>query len=93
MDKNPAWRRELEKVLRLAAGDPKTFNLLLEDLLSPEELKVLPVRWQIIKRLNQGRPHHKITEELGVGVATVTRGSQMLKNKTGGFQQILKKLK
>jgi len=89
MDKKAPWRRELEKVLRLAARDPKTLSLFLDDLLSPEELAVLPVRWQIVKRLWQKQPQHEIAKDLGIGVATVTRGSRMLKNKNGGFWKVL----
>ncbi|MFH1253141.1 MAG: Trp family transcriptional regulator [Candidatus Uhrbacteria bacterium] len=93
MSLETAWRRELEKVLRLAACDPKTLGLFLDDLLSSEELTVLPMRWQIIKRLWQKQPQHAIAKDLGIGVATVTRGSNMLKNKNGGFWQVLNKLK
>lgn len=93
MDKKADWRRELEKVIQLTAREPKKLNLLLNDLLSTEELAVLPVRWQIIKRLDQGQPQHEIAKELGVGITTVTRGSKMLQNKKGGFQQVLKMLK
>ncbi len=93
MDKQTAWRNELEKVLYLAAKNSKTLSSFLNDLLSPEELAVLPMRWQIIKRLNQGQPQHEIAKELGIGVATVTRGSKMLQNKKGGFYQILKMIK
>lgn len=92
MDKKSTWRHELEEIIKLAAGDPKTLGLFLDDLLSPEELAVLPVRWQIIKRLWQKQPQHKIAKDLGIGVATVTRGSNMLKNKSGGFWQVLKKI-
>ncbi|MFA6131932.1 MAG: Trp family transcriptional regulator [Patescibacteria group bacterium] len=93
MEKKSAWRRELEKTLSLAARDPKTLNLFLDDLLSPEELLALPVRWQVIKRLNQGLPQHQIAKKLGIGVATVTRGAKMLKNQQGGFRKILNTLK
>jgi TrpR family trp operon transcriptional repressor len=90
MNKKTAWRNELEKVWRAAAKNPKIFSLFLDDLLSPEELAALPVRWQIVKRLHQSVPQHKIANELGIGVGTVTRGSKMLKNKQGGFWKILK---
>jgi len=93
MDKEIAWRHELEKIIKLAARDQKTLSLFLDDLLSPEELAVLPVRWQIIKRLWQKQPQHEIAKDLGIGVATVTRGSKMLKNKNGGFYRILKNSK
>ena len=55
---------------------------LLEDFLrgitTANERKELSQRLEIIKRLLDGQPQHKIAEELGVGVATVTRGSKEL---------------
>jgi TrpR family trp operon transcriptional repressor len=54
----------------------------LEDLLlgltSPKERHELSQRLEIIKRLLAGEPQHKIAADLGVGVATVTRGSKEL---------------
>lgn len=37
-------------------------------------------RVEIVKALIAGEPQHKIAERLGVGVATVTRGSKELAN-------------
>lgn len=55
---------------------------LLEDFLvgltTAKERQELPRRVDIIKRLLAGEPQHEIASELGVGVATVTRGSREL---------------
>lgn len=55
---------------------------LLEDFLvgitTAKERKELSQRVEIIKRLMDGDPQAKIASELGVGVATVTRGSKEL---------------
>lgn len=55
---------------------------LLEDLLlgitTPTERQELTRRLEIVKRLVVGEKQHKIAEDLGVGVATVTRGSKEL---------------
>lgn len=55
---------------------------LLEDFLvgitTAKERKELSQRVEIIKRLMDGNPQAKIASELGVGVATVTRGSKEL---------------
>lgn len=47
-------------------------------LFTPKELKEVPKRLQIVKKLKQGIPQHQIAKELGIGVATVTRGSKEL---------------
>jgi TrpR family trp operon transcriptional repressor len=52
-------------------------NLLI-GLTTAKERQELVKRVEIIKRLIDGQPHHKIAADLGVGVATVTRGSKEL---------------
>lgn len=55
---------------------------LLEDFLigvtTASERSELAQRVEIIKRLLAGEPQHKIARDLGVGIATVTRGSKEL---------------
>jgi TrpR family trp operon transcriptional repressor len=55
---------------------------LLEDLLlgftTEKERTELVQRLEIVKRLLRGDPQAQIAKELGVGVATVTRGSKEL---------------
>lgn len=55
---------------------------LLEDFLvgitTAKERDELAKRLEVIKRLLDGQPQHKIADDLGVGVATVTRGSKEL---------------
>ena len=55
---------------------------LLEDFLTAvtteRERQELPQRVEVVKRLIDGTPQLKIAQELGVGVATVTRGSKEL---------------
>lgn len=55
---------------------------LLEDLLvgitTAKERAELAQRLEIVKRLLAGEAQHKIAADLGVGVATVTRGSKEL---------------
>lgn len=48
----------------------------LRGILTPKEIEEIPMRLQIVKMLKAGVPQHQIAEELGIGVATVTRGSK-----------------
>lgn len=63
---------------------------LLEDFLfgitTPKERAELAQRLEIVKRLLRGDAQSKIAKELGVGIATVTRGSKELAN--GRFQAL-----
>ncbi len=64
---------------------------LLEDVLigatTPKERDELARRIEIIKKLINKEPQHKIACDLGVGIATVTRGSKEL---TEGRFKVLK---
>ena len=57
-----------------------------DGLLTPKEKMELPRRLEIVKMLKAGIPQHTIAETLGVGVATVTRGSKEVQN--GKFSMI-----
>ena len=59
---------------------------LLVGLFTPKEREEIPTRIQIIKKLKQGIPQHQIAEELGVGIATVTRGAEEIQ--AGTFKVI-----
>lgn len=51
----------------------------LSGLLTPTEFTEVIKRLQIFKLLREGMPQRQIAEKLGVGIATVTRGSRALK--------------
>jgi len=61
----------------------------LYGILTPQELEEIPVRLQIVKLLKKGTPQHEIAQKLGVGVATVTRGSKEIAK--GRFSSITEK--
>ncbi len=53
----------------------KEMEALLRGLLTQKELEELPKRLEIFKQLKNGTAQHEIAHIVGVGVATVTRGS------------------
>lgn len=71
---------DVKKIIKLIVSTDN--ESLLEDFLlgltTEKERAEFMQRIEIIKRLLNGEPHHKIALELGVGVATVTRGSKEL---------------
>ena len=69
--------------------DTKDRNELVDffkGILTPKELEEIPVRLQIIKMLKAGVPQHEIARKLGVGIATVTRGSKEVQK--GKFKNV-----
>jgi len=74
----------VETILSLETKkDVKDF---LDGILTPKEREEIPVRLQIIKMLKKGIPQHVISSKLGVGVATVTRGSKEIAK--GNFSRV-----
>ncbi|HBU07030.1 MAG TPA: transcriptional regulator [Candidatus Magasanikbacteria bacterium] len=88
MNKLDTYKKELVKVLA-SIKDEATMNDFLVDLLTGAEIEELPKRLQIIKQLDKGVSQREVAKNLGVGIATVTRGAKELKNKKGGFRKVL----
>jgi TrpR family trp operon transcriptional repressor len=63
----------------LAQDSSEEMEKTLRDLLTVGELADMANRLQIIEMLLQGIPQRQIADKLGVGIATVTRGSHHLK--------------
>lgn len=64
------------------------FSDFLYGITSDKDKENLPKRVEIVKRLLEGENHHAIAEELGVGVATVTKGSKLVSR---NYFKVLKK--
>ncbi len=71
--------------------NPGQMLLFLKDLLTPAELEEIKRRLKIIRLLKQGLPQRTVAKKLKIAIATITRGSLMLKNPKGGFNRIFKK--
>lgn len=80
---------DLVDVLSSVARDKDDLHLFLQDLLSPAEYRELSLRWQIVKQLSAGTPQRGIAKNLGVSVATVSRGARVLADSKGGFRRVL----
>ncbi len=74
----------IEELMKI--NDKKVMRNFLEGLFTPQELEEIPTRVQIVKMLRKKIPQLKIAEKLGIGIATVTRGSMEVKK--GRFENI-----
>lgn len=70
--------KQLAKEL-LAINSEKEMQEFLHGLFTTQETEAIPRRLEIIKLLKKGVSQHEIAKKLGVGIATVTRGSKELK--------------
>lgn len=85
MNRITLQRDEFIKELLKHDSKEKLENFL-EGILTPKELIEIPARLQIVKKLKRGIPQHQIAEEMGLGIATVTRGSKELQK--GNFKYV-----
>lgn len=69
--------------------DFKLLDAFLTDVLTPNEYDEIVKRWQVVKQLNQGITQRQIAKNLQISLAKISRGSRMLLDKKGGFNQIL----
>jgi TrpR family trp operon transcriptional repressor len=70
--------QDLVTYLRDADSDDEMQNKLT-GLLTPSEVLEMSKRLQIFSMLKDGVAQREIAKQLGVGIATVTRGSRALK--------------
>ena len=68
-------------------NDFELFEDFMYGLTTQKERQEFVTRTEIINRLLKKQAQHKIANELGVGVSTVTRGSKELKN--GKFKVLI----
>ncbi len=87
-----AERRQLASVFTIAAHQHGQMERLLADLFTPAEVDEFAMRWRIIQCLSLGWTHRRVAEELGVGIATVTRGARELRDPSSALHRILKRL-
>ena len=80
MNENIGYIRHLVNHL-LAQDSPEALEEALGDLLTASELDDVARRLQIIEMLAEGIPQRQIADRLGVGIATVSRGSNVLKRR------------
>ncbi|MDC9720027.1 MAG: Trp family transcriptional regulator [Gammaproteobacteria bacterium] len=62
----------------MAQSSTDKISAALEGLLTPYEQQELINRLQIFELLSQGVSQRQVAQQLGVGIATVTRGSKAL---------------
>ena len=65
----------------LAVQTPAAMEEALRSLLTPAEFAEITNRLQIFRMLEAGIPQRRIAEDLGVGIATVSRGARALKER------------
>ena len=75
---------QISVISKILADENKaeTIENFIIEMLTKSELETLSKRWRILEMLKEGRTQRDIAKELKVSLCKVTRGSQILKNKT-----------
>lgn len=85
------WQQIVELIR--SSFDSQQHEMLLTMLMTPDERDSLIARVNILNELLKGElSQRQISQMLGVGIATITRGSNELKSKTDEDKDQLKKL-
>ncbi len=72
------YLNNLAKYLATLKSEKEIEDFLVA-LFTTQELEHIPKRLEIIRLLKKSTPQHLIARKLGMGIATVTRGSRELK--------------
>ncbi|MDT3358056.1 MAG: trp operon repressor, partial [Spirochaetota bacterium] len=80
-----------EDLIKIFASttDVKDMQKLLEEMLTPNELKDLLLRWNLMKDLYKGLPQREIAASYGISLCKITRGSKILKQKDSYCKKLL----
>jgi TrpR family trp operon transcriptional repressor len=84
--------REIARALA-ATDDPQSILRFLNSLLTPNEIREIASRWELVKLLEQGLSQRQIARRLGLSLCKITRGSRELKKKDSPFKRMLGSMK
>ncbi|MCI5050751.1 MAG: trp operon repressor [Candidatus Pacebacteria bacterium] len=87
---HPNLRKKLIKAFEQTQKKTSDVNFLINALLTSSEINDIALRLEILRRLSAGETHRSIAESLGVGIATVTRGSRQLQQSGGTLEKFFK---
>ena len=95
MKRMPASPKALKDLFALFAAieTQRESEMLLHDILTPQELEDIAERWQLIQALASGMTQRDVAKKCGVSISKITRGSHELQHGTGGFKHFLEKMK
>jgi TrpR family trp operon transcriptional repressor len=84
-------KEELNKLIALLK-DAAEVEELFKELLTPAEYEDLARRWHLVRLLITGASQREVSKEVGIGVATVTRGARELRNESCMFKHMYERL-
>lgn len=89
--RNDATAALFEAVITLNTRDEAA--AFFRDLCTRRELEEMSQRWAVVRKLAEGHPYREIAAETGVSTATIVRINQWLRHGTGGYEEMLNRMK
>lgn len=71
-------------------GDAVRMRKLLREMLTPDELRNVQLRWRLMQMLHEGQSQRAIARRLGISLCKITRGSRILKDGSSVAAVIIK---
>lgn len=68
-------------------------SAFFEDICTVKELQDISQRLEVAKMLKDGKSYQTVSKETGASTATISRVNRCLVYGTGGYEEVLKKLK
>lgn len=95
MPRNPELMRHniSEIAALLHNAEPQLIEDFFYSLFTPAEADEMAKRWALVKELAAGTPQRRISEELGLSLCKITRGSRELKKEGAAFRKLLDRLR
>ncbi len=89
--KHDESERAIDDLIKIFAQttDVDKMAKLLEEMLTPKELKDLHLRWNLMKDLYRGKPQREIAADYGISLCKITRGSKILKQPDSYTKRLL----
>ena len=72
-----------------SARDAGELQVLIEGLLTPQEIEEIAQRWHLMVSLVRGQTQREIARELGVSLGKIARGSRLLKYGPPEFRRLV----
>ena len=73
--------------------DRAEMETFLAELLTPNELHDLVLRWELLELLEQGVSQRQVAAALGISLCKITRGAKILKRAGSVSARVLKHMK
>lgn len=82
--------RQLSTALALT-DDQQLIEEFLGSILTPNEISEVAARWALVLQIYGGKSQRKISEDLGLSLCKITRGSRELKKENSPFKKMIEK--